>query len=81
MKTDARIVRGVRRHNGWTQADLAQHMHPFAGWTASTVSWLETDRRRLTAEDMIWLCYVGHVSFLELHFLANLEADRDAGEP
>ena len=51
-------VRRLRLARKMTQVDLAEAMSGRAGWTATTVAWVETGRRRLTAAELLHLCEV-----------------------
>lgn len=51
----ANIAR-IRVANGLRQADLAERMNGSAGWTASTVSWVENGRRQVSAVELVLLC-------------------------
>lgn len=59
-------VRRLREQLGWRQADLAEAMHLRAGWSTSTVSWVESLRRRVDAAELVWLCDALGVSVDEL---------------
>lgn len=54
-------LRRLRTGLGWRQADLAERMSRRAGWTASVVAWAETGRRKISAEELGWLCEVLHI--------------------
>lgn len=59
-------LRRIRGKLGWRQADLAEEMHQRAGWTASTVAWVENGRRDISATELVWLCHVLEVGATEL---------------
>lgn len=54
-------LRQARVGLGWRQANLAEAMHSRAGWTENTVAAIESGRRRVTAEEIGWLCTVLNV--------------------
>lgn len=45
----------LRKRAGLRQVDLAKLMRDSAQWTESTVAWIETARRRVTAAELIYL--------------------------
>lgn len=59
-------IRRIRTDLGWRQADLAEHMHPYAGWNSSTVAWVENGRRAISGAEVYWLCVVLGVGADEL---------------
>lgn len=62
---EAPTLAGVMRNNirrrreelNWNQGDLAEAMSGM-GWTPTTVTWVETGRRHLRADELIQLCVV-----------------------
>lgn len=48
----ARNVRAERARRGWKQSDLGDRL----GWAVSTVSAVETGRRKLAVDDLPALC-------------------------
>jgi transcriptional regulator with XRE-family HTH domain len=60
-------VRAERARRRWTQADLGERI----GWPRSSVSDVESGRRRLTADDLVALCAPFDVSLVKLADGAN----------
>ena len=59
----ARNVRAERARRGWRQVDLAARLD---GWTADTVSDLETGRRAPLLDDLPRLCRVFNIGLAKL---------------
>ena len=55
-------VRAERARRGWRQRDLGQRL----GWSADTVSDVESGRRRIGIEDMPRLCRAFEVPLAQL---------------
>jgi transcriptional regulator with XRE-family HTH domain len=55
-------VRAERARRRWTQADLGERV----GWPRSSVSDVESGRRRVTADDLVALCVAFGVPLLKL---------------
>lgn len=53
----ARNVKRRRQELNWNQGDLAEAM-ALMGWTPTTVTWTETGRRQIRADEMLRLCLV-----------------------
>ena len=60
-------VRAERARRRWTQADLGERI----GWPRSSISDVESGRRRLTADDLVLLCEVFDIPLVKLADGAN----------
>lgn len=58
----ARNVRAERARRRWTQSDLGERM----GWPRSSISDVESGRRKVTADDLVTLCIALEVSLAKL---------------
>jgi transcriptional regulator with XRE-family HTH domain len=55
-------VRAERARRRWTQADLGERV----GWPRSSVSDVESGRRKVTADDLVALCVAFGVPLVKL---------------
>ncbi len=55
-------VRAERARRRWTQAELGERV----GWPRSSVSDVESGRRKLTADDLVALCAAFEVTLIKL---------------
>jgi transcriptional regulator with XRE-family HTH domain len=60
-------VRAERARRRWTQADLGERV----GWPRSSVSDVESGRRKVTADDLVALCVAFGVPLAKLADGAN----------
>jgi transcriptional regulator with XRE-family HTH domain len=58
----ARNVRAERARRGWKQSDLGERL----GWAVSTVSAVETGRRKLAVDDLPALCQAFDIPLVKL---------------
>jgi transcriptional regulator with XRE-family HTH domain len=55
-------VRAERARRRWTQSDLGERM----GWPRSSISDVESGRRKVTADDLVAFCMALEVSLAKL---------------